>query len=58
MVELEQILQMPVNALQDLQLLGQGLQLFAPSLYEPPRQNLYVLHVLVMESRNISSFSQ
>jgi hypothetical protein len=32
MVELEQILQMPVNALQDLQLLGQGLQLFAPSL--------------------------
>jgi len=32
MVELEQILQMPVNALQDLQLLWQVLQLFAPSL--------------------------
>jgi hypothetical protein len=58
MVVLEQILQMPVSALQDLQLLGQDLQVFAPSLYVPPRQNLYVLHVLVVESRNISSLSQ
>jgi len=58
MVVLEQILQMPVSALQDLQLLGQDLQVFAPSLYVPPRQNLYVLQVLVVESRNISSLSQ